>query len=133
MADNEERILITKVSGNCRNLRIIDEDCEYGSEGLYCAANPHSKEWEKISKNTCKKCKREKFLIGIPRKEAIEIMAKANWIAVVCAKNQIVPVNVSKEEWDTEWNKLSKSFKKVYLAGAEGSLNALLGVDDDTK
>ena len=63
------------------------------------------------------------------RQEAIEVMAKANWIAVVCAKNQIVPVNVSKEEWDTEWNKLSKSFKKVYLAGAEGSLNALLGVE----
>ena len=68
-------------------------------------------------------------LLTMTRQEAIEVMAKANWIAVVCAKNQIVPVNVSKEEWDTEWNKLSKSFKKVYLAGAEGSLNALLGVE----
>lgn len=77
MADKEERILITKVSGNCRNLRIIDEDCEYGSEGLYCAANPHT-DWEKITKNTCKKCKREKFLIGISRQEAIEIIKNAS-------------------------------------------------------
>ena len=64
--------------------------------------------------------------VGIPFEEAIEKMAKANWIAVVCAKNQIIPVNVSKEEWDAEWDKLKKSFKKVYYSGAEASLKTLL-------
>ena len=64
--------------------------------------------------------------VGIPFEVAVEKMAKANWIAVVCAKNQIVPAGVSKEEWDAEWDKLKKSFKKVYLAGAEASLKTLL-------
>lgn len=72
MSDKEERILITKVSGECRNLRVVG----YGSEGLYCAANPHS-DWEKITKRTCKTCKREKFLTGITRQEAIEIIKKS--------------------------------------------------------
>lgn len=63
---------------------------------------------------------------AITRQDAIEIMAKANWIAVVCAKNQIVPTGVSKEEWDAEWAKLRSDYKKVYYSGAEASLNALL-------
>ena len=70
--ENEKRILIIQVSGECRHLRVIDADCEYGSEGLYCAANPHSKEWEKISKKDCGKCKRDKDLTGITRQEAID-------------------------------------------------------------
>lgn len=61
-----------------------------------------------------------------PLQKAIEVMAKANWIAVVCAKNQIVPTGVSKEEWDAEWAKLRSDYKKVYYSGAEASLNVLL-------
>ena len=60
------------------------------------------------------------------RQEAIEKMAKANWIATVCAKNQCVPVDITKEQWDEEWEKLRIDYKKVYYAGAEAALNALL-------
>lgn len=106
----EKRILITKVSGECRYLRIIGEDCEYGSEGLYCAANPHS-DWEKITKRTCKTCKREKFLTGISRQEAIERMAKAirDWeLPYIC------------------WEDLSEDTKDDYKNMAKEALNALL-------
>lgn len=70
-----------------------------------------------------------KIIIGgsMTKQVAVEKMAKANWMAVVCAKNQIVPTDVSKEEWDAEWDKLKKSFKKVYYSGAEASLETLLG------
>lgn len=69
-----------------------------------------------------------KIIIGgsMTKQEAIEIMAKANWIAVVCAKNQLVPTGVSKEEWDAEWAKLRSDYKKVYYSGAKAALNALL-------
>jgi len=61
------------------------------------------------------------------RQEAIEKMARAGWIATVCAKNQCAPTDVTKEQWDKEWDKLRKDYKKVYYAGAEAELNALLG------
>ena len=67
----------------------------------------------------------EKYRV-MPREEAIERMAKANWITVVCLKNKCTPESVSQKEWDAEWNKLSKPYKKVYFAGAEAALNALL-------
>lgn len=60
------------------------------------------------------------------RYEAIERMAKANWITVVCLKNKCTPKSVSQKEWNSEWIKLSKPYKKVYFAGAEAALNALL-------
>lgn len=60
------------------------------------------------------------------RQEAIEKMAKANWIASVCAKNQCVPFDITKEQWNEEWEKLRIDYKKVYYAGAEAALNALL-------
>ena len=63
----------------------------------------------------------------IPRQEATEKIAKADWIATVCAKNQCVPVDITKEQWDEEWEKLRIDYKKVYYAGAEAALNALLG------
>lgn len=63
----------------------------------------------------------------IHKQEVIELMAKANWIATVCAKNQCVPVDITKEQWDEEWEKLRIEYKKVYYAGAEAALNALLG------
>lgn len=66
------------------------------------------------------------FYSTISRKESIERMAKANWIATVCAKNQCVPADITKEQWDEEWKKLRIDYKKVYYAGAEAALNALL-------
>lgn len=63
---------------------------------------------------------------GLKRSESIEKIAKANWMATVCAKNEIIPFDVTKEQWDEEWNKLRKDYKKVYYAGAEAALNALL-------
>ena len=60
------------------------------------------------------------------RQEAIEKTAKANWIATVCAKNQCVPIDITKEQRDEEWEKLRIDYKKVYYAGAEAALNALL-------
>lgn len=65
---------------------------------------------------------------AMTRQEAVEVMAKANWIATVCAKNQCMPIDISMEEWNKEWEKLRKDYKKVYYAGAEASLNALLEV-----
>lgn len=78
MADKEERILITKVSGDCRNLRFMDDNAELAGiePGYYCAAYPHGG-WEKIDQKECENCTREKYLIGITRQEAIDIMAKA--------------------------------------------------------
>lgn len=64
---------------------------------------------------------------SMTRQEAIEKMAKANWIATVCAKNQCVPFDITKEQWDEEWEKLRIDYKKVYYAGAEAALNSLLG------
>lgn len=66
---NEKRILITEVSGKCRNLRGT-------SSGVYCAAYPHGG-WEKIKKEDCKKCSRDKYLTGISFMEAMEKVAYA--------------------------------------------------------
>ena len=101
MADKEERIFIRK--GTAIEL------CKF----IYrdgCAGEMH-----------CCSC-----AISIPRSEAIDKMAKANWITVVCLKNKCTPKSVSQKEWDAEWIKLSKQYKKVYFAGAEAALNALL-------
>lgn len=72
--------------------------------------------------HTCKVC-----TAGITRAEAVERMAKANWRAVVCSKNKCTPDSVSQKEWNAEWIKLPEIFKKVYFAGAEVALDALLG------
>ena len=110
MTDKEERILIRKIS-ICNDARTKELDWQ---QCRCCVRQNGHCEYHPQSTDT------------IPYKEAIEIMAKANWIAVVCAKNQIVPAGVSKEEWDAEWDKLKKSFKKVYYSGAEASLKTLL-------
>lgn len=108
MENKEERILITKVSGECRNLRVVGEDTDVCQAGLYCAANPHS-EWEKITKRTCKTCKREKFLIGISRQEAIEVMAKGMYLLT-----------------NPEDTKYANFYNCYFFELAEAALNALL-------
>lgn len=74
----EERILITKCSSDCRNLRFMDEEAELAGiePGYYCAAYLRGG-WEKIDPKECDTCTREKYLVGITRQEAIECMAKA--------------------------------------------------------
>ena len=88
------------------------------------------KDWyehiDPLDKPDCDNCEDIADLPHISRQEAIERMAKANWIATVCAKNQCVPVDITKEQWDEEWEKLRIDYKKVYYAGAEDALNALL-------
>lgn len=77
---SEKRILITKVSGECRNLR-IQQDPFDDKPGTYCAAYIHGG-WEKIDPKKCETCKREKYIPGISRQEAIEKMAKAIYEAM---------------------------------------------------
>ena len=139
MAEKEERILITKCPGECEHLWYKDADQEfpYGANkplNNFCCAEG-VKDWTKGDRSQktklvkpsidCKKCKQAKYR-GMTRQEAIERMAKANWIATVCAKNQCVPVDITKEQWDEEWEKLRIDYKKVYYAGAAAALNALL-------
>ena len=69
---NEKRILITEVSGECRNLR-VQQDPFDENPGTYCAAYPHGG-WEKIDPKECKTCKREKYLAGMARKDVIQTM-----------------------------------------------------------
>lgn len=105
MADKEERILIAR----SRDYTLTDTDKGKLFEGNI---SPH-----------CANV--------FTRQEAIERIAKANWIATVCAKNQCVPFDITKEQWDEEWEKLRIDYKKVYYAGAEAALDALLGDSND--
>ena len=104
MAEKEERIFIGFIN----------------PEGDACPV-PYGK-----CNSLCDNCKG-----GMTRSEAIEKTAKANWIATVCDKNQCVPVDITKEQWDEEWEKLRIDYKKVYYAGAEAALDALLGESND--
>jgi len=116
MADKEERILITKVSGDCRNLRFMDDNAELAGiePGYYCAAYPHGG-WEKIDQKECENCTREKYLTGITRQQAIEVMAKAmfEWQRPGCRGD--VPI-------EDVWNNEQEGYEKL----AEVALNALL-------
>ena len=69
-----------------------------------------------------KECKREKFLIGISRQEAIEIMAKAIYVHFV---ENSVAIGLA-----TDWENLKQPMvKDFYIETAEAALNALLGVE----
>lgn len=82
----EKRIFCIEVNGECRHLRVVkpykENDLDTlenaGLEpGTYCAAYYHSAAWERIDPKECKTCKREKYLEGISRKEAVEKMEEA--------------------------------------------------------
>lgn len=75
----EKRIFIIEVNGDCRNIRYIPN--KPGKPDVYCAANLHS-DWELIDPEDCKTCKREKYLEGISRQEAIKRMRHAD--VMVC-------------------------------------------------
>lgn len=64
--------------------------------------------------------------VNVPRKKAVEIMAKADWQATVCAKSGHAINEIPQDEWDKEWEKLRADYKKIYYAGAEHALNAVL-------
>lgn len=96
MAEKEERILATKCSGDCLYLRIVGDDCEWASNGTYCAKDL---KWKRVSEGACAKCKTPKYQ-GITRQEAIERMAKA-----LCADDVM---------------------REGYYQMAEAALNALL-------
>ena len=106
MADEEERILITKCSSYCHALRVscdpFDDD-----DGMYC---DKSGKWIRITEKDCAKCKNP-VLFGISRQEAIERMAKA----MADLSNIIY---VSEEQW--------KVVKNGFKISAEAALNALL-------
>ncbi len=70
----QKRILITEVSGECRNLR-IQQDPFDDKPGTYCAAYIHGG-WEKIDPKECETCKREKYLTGMAKTDVVEIIAE---------------------------------------------------------
>ncbi len=90
MAEKEERILITKVNGECEHLwyKDADQGFPYGANkphnNFYCAEG--IKDWTKGDRSQktklvkpsidCKNCKQAKYR-GMTRQEAIERMAKA--------------------------------------------------------
>ena len=68
MSNKKERILIMPCSGECNCIRPV------GNE-LYCGAYTH-KDWAKIDpEKDCKDCSRAQYN-GIPRSEAVKIMAR---------------------------------------------------------
>jgi len=122
--NNEKRILISEVSGECRNLRFakpynendLDTLENVGLEpGTYCAAYIHGG-WEKISPKECKTCKRDKCLQGISRAEAIEKMAVAIW------ERDFNPLH----DWQG-YKKFNPEGARIYRDEAKAALDALLG------
>lgn len=121
----EERILITKCSGECRNLRIIYDDCDYASEGTYCAAYPHG-DWERIDPKECDNCKRDKHLIGISRSEAIKRMAAGMFYISWESKGYYYKGKMKYKKKDINFDDLVEESKEEWLHLAEAALNALL-------
>lgn len=118
MAEKEERILIDVINPGINCVYRLDNDPKGQS---LCK---HNGNMEPVTAKECRHCDE-----GMTRQEAIEKMARAGWMATVCAKNGIIHFNVTKEQWDEEWDKLRKDYKKVYYAGAEAELDALLEAD----
>ena len=116
MADQEERILITKCSGWCHALRVscdpFDDD-----DGMYC---DKSGKWERITEKDCAKCKAP-VLSGISRQEAIERMAKS-----LFKVDNVLAL-------DIKWSQLKKIKQLAYKELAEAALNSLLEVHDDER
>lgn len=64
--------------------------------------------------------------VNLSLSDAIEIVAKADWQATVCAKNGHSVNEIPQDKWNEEWKKLRADYKKIYRAGAENALKALL-------
>lgn len=115
----KKRILITEVSGECRNLR-IDIDPFDDDPGYYCTAYPHGA-GEKIDPKDCETCTREKHLIGENRRDLIERGAKA-----LGRKHD--PDNPSESEFEKIWaEEIIDPVKNSFRNAAETVLDAFLG------
>lgn len=115
----QKRILITEVSGECRNLR-IDLDPFDDDPGYYCTEYPHGAA-EKIDPKQCETCTREKYLIGKTLEEFITTIAK-----VLCEQD-----SNEGDCRDCACQGMKEAclliLKEKYLIRAEAVLNALLG------
>lgn len=127
MAEKDERILITKVNGECEHLwyKDADQGFPYGANkphnNFYCAER--IKDWTKEDRSQktklvkpsidCKNCKQAKYR-GMTRQEAIEKMA-VGMCRFDC--NDIEKECCSCNEWE-KYDKLETL--------AESALNALL-------
>lgn len=67
--------------------------------------------------------------VNIELNKAVEIMAKADWQATVCAKNGHSVSEIPQAKWDEEWKKLRADYKKIYLMGALAAIETLLGYE----
>lgn len=116
---SEKRILCTKVSGNCRHLRVVDSLSlanlfALNEVGTYCSASG----WKKINNDQCKSCNKAEY-VGITREQAIETMAKA-LLSFMWPRNYL-------------WVLLDEDDKKYFRKAAEVSLNALLEGHNDKR
>lgn len=109
MPNNEERILITKVSPHCHALRFSCDPFDT-EEGMFCAK---SGRYVRITEKDCKKCK-SPVLCGISRTEAVERMAKA-----ACKANRRCIGGVCET--------CTSDMPKEYIHSSESALDALLG------
>lgn len=65
--------------------------------------------------------------VTINKAEAIERMAKIDWIKTVCVKNKVHTDKTAKEKLEEEWIKFKKkNYKNIYLKSAKAALEALL-------
>lgn len=108
MPNKEERILIMKVSSNCRAQRIACDPFD-DKEGLFCDKNG---QYVHITEKDCAKCKNP-VLAGISRDEAVERRAKA------MNKERCRPALKEAVYWQED--------KKELLRQAEAALDELLG------
>lgn len=125
----EKRIFCIEVNGECRHLRVVkpykENDLDTlenaGLEpGTYCAAYYHSAAWERIDPKECKKCKREKYLEGISRQEAVERMAKA---MCSCDGESCKSCAVKNNKYACK----SVLHDELFMQYAEAAIDALLG------
>lgn len=117
MPNNEERILITKVSPHCHALRFSCDPFDT-EEGMFCEK---SGRYVRIAEKDCKKCK-SPVLCGISRAEAVERMAEALFV---------MSKRVSGSPRGT-WINFKKKYPDTgFYETAEAALDALLGGKND--
>lgn len=120
MAEKEERIMIIEVGEQC-NYRGESSVSYFAKNGVKICTRQemvcHKEDnWgAQCNEEWCKKCQ-HKDLVGIPKSEAIEKMAKA-----IFEKDNVLAL-------DIRFDELSESKRNFYYSVAEAALNALLGV-----